>query len=57
MKDKSDFGVKIKLAVPLLKQLTLGAVSIEGEFDIKDWSEKMYRKYEYKIFKMFGGMY
>lgn len=46
-----DFHLKLKLGTPLVKQLGIG---IEGEFDVKNWSKKMYEKHELKIFKLFG---
>jgi internalin A len=48
-----DLDLKIKASIPLLNLLGLD-IGIEGHFDIKSWSKKMYNKYELQLFKLFG---
>ena len=46
----SNTQLKLKVALPLLPSI----VSVEGEFDLKDWGNKMYEKYKLPLFKMMG---
>ncbi|MGB3463618.1 MAG: COR domain-containing protein, partial [Cyclobacteriaceae bacterium] len=47
-----DTQLKLKLGIPLGNLIGL---NIEGEFDIKNWSKRMYDKYSWDVFKMIGG--
>ncbi len=51
--EQSNLSVKAKLAVPLLKVLTLGAVDIKAEFDVKAWAKKMYGKAKLWFYRVF----
>ncbi|MEP0263409.1 COR domain-containing protein [Dokdonia sp.] len=44
-----NIGVKLKLATPLIGVLGVG---LEGKFDIKNWSQTMYKKHEWIMFKL-----
>jgi len=43
--------MKLKLALPFINMI---GIKLETEFDIKDWTNKMYKKYELKIFQLMG---
>lgn len=62
---KSLTSLKLKAGLPLLASMVPGLpeipdvpgipkVSVEAEFDLKGWSEKMYKKYELELFKVMG---
>ncbi|MGH1388489.1 COR domain-containing protein, partial [Kordia sp.] len=51
--ESNNLEMKIKASVPLLNLVGLD-IGVEGDFDIKSWSEKMYKKYEIQLFKLFG---
>jgi hypothetical protein len=54
LKSKGDnVAMKIKASVPLLNLVGLD-IGMEGEFDIKSWTEQMYEKYKVQLFKLFG---
>ena len=42
--------MKLGLSVPFIKQL---GIDFGIEFDVKNWAQKMYQKYELQIFKLF----
>lgn len=46
-------SLKLKAGLPLLVQMVTG-LNVEAEFDLKAWSERMYKKYELKLFKVMG---
>ncbi|PTX59303.1 leucine rich repeat (LRR) protein, partial [Kordia periserrulae] len=48
-----NLEMKIKASIPLLNLVGLD-IGIESDFDIINWSQKMYKKYEVKLFKLFG---
>lgn len=47
----NDTELKLKLGLPLAG---LTGIDIEGEFNLKNWSQKMYKKYELKLFELMG---
>lgn len=53
LKKSDNLEMKIKTSIPLLNLLGLD-IGVEGKFDIKSWSKKMYKKHELKIFQLFG---
>lgn len=46
-----DVKVKLKLGIPLINLL---GIDLAAEFDLKNWTSKMYEKYELQIFKIMG---
>jgi internalin A len=50
-KNTSDLQVKLKLGIPLINLL---GVDLAAEFNLKSWASKMYKKYEFQIFKIMG---
>lgn len=53
IKKTDDVQMKLKLSIPFIKLL---GVDFETEFDVKNWTKKMYKKYEFEIFKLFGNI-
>ncbi len=53
LQKSNDLEMKIKASIPLLNILGLD-ISVEHGFDIKSWSQKMYEKYELKLFELLG---
>ncbi len=51
-KPGENLEMKIKASIPLLNVLGVD-IGVEGRFDIKKWSKKMYERYELQIFKLF----
>ena len=51
IKKTDDLQVKLKLSIPFIKLL---GVDLSAEFNIKNWSKKMYEKHELKLFKLMG---
>ncbi len=51
LKKSDSISSKLELSVPLLN---LVGIKFKTELDIKNWCEKMYKKYELQIFKLFG---
>lgn len=49
IRNTDDVQMKLKLSIPFIKLL---GVDFETEFDVKSWSERMYKKYEFKVFKL-----
>ncbi len=52
-KSGDNLEMKIKAFIPILNILGVD-IGIEGKFDIRKWSKKMYEKYELQLFKLFG---
>ncbi len=53
IQNTDDVQMKLKLSIPFIKLL---GVDFETEFDVKNWTKKMYDKYEFEIFKLFGNL-
>ena len=52
-KPSGNIEMKLKASIPLLNLLGLD-VGVESQFDIKEWSQRMYKKYELPLFKLMG---
>ncbi len=53
IKKTDNMQMKLKLSIPFIKLL---GIDFETEFDVKNWTKKMYDKYELEIFKLMGSL-
>jgi len=48
-----DVKMKLRLSIPFMKILGIDLIT---EFDVKNWVQKMHKKYEVKIFELMGAI-
>ena len=53
IKSTSSLKTKLELSIPFIKLL---GINFKTEFDVVGWSQKMYEKNEFEIFKLFGAV-
>ena len=53
IKKTDDFQMKLKLSIPFISLL---GIKFETEFDVKNWTKKMYEKYKSEIFQLMSAL-